>query len=63
MPSMTANTNPTPRGDPDMATVPIVSDGAAHSRVAVGADSSWDGAPLVVGMKAGCLEPTRRFLA
>ena len=63
MPSMTANTTPTTRGDPDMATVPIVSDGAASSRVAVGTDSSWDGAPLVVGSKVGCVEPTRRFPA
>ena len=46
-----------------MATVPIVSDGAASSRVAVGMDSSWDGAPLVVGSKVGCVEPARRFPA
>jgi len=46
-----------------MATVPIVSDGAASSRVAVGMDSSWDGAPLVVGSQVGCVEPTRRFPA
>jgi len=61
MPPMTGNTNPIPRGDTDMATVPIVTDGAAHSRVAVGADYSWDGTPLGMGQVCDRVDPSPRF--
>lgn len=44
-----------------MATVPIVTDGAAHSRVAVGADYSWDGTPLGMGQVCGRVDPSTRF--
>jgi hypothetical protein len=36
-----------------MATVPTPTDAVARSHVTVGASYSWDGSPLVVGMRVG----------
>ena len=44
-----------------MATVPIVTDDAARSRVAVGTDFSWDGTPLGMGQACGRVGPSTRF--
>jgi len=44
-----------------MATVPIVTDGAAHSRVAVGAGYSWNGTPLGMGQVCGRVDLSTRF--
>jgi hypothetical protein len=45
--------NSAPRGDTTMATVPTPTDAVARSHVTVGASYSWDGSPLVVGMRVG----------